>query len=293
MTRARWIVALLAAALAVATATVAVARPPVWTVRSKTATVVLFGSVHLLPPGLDWRPPALDEALGRANELWFELPINPATDNQVAQIAEQRGALARDRRLSGLMSASRAARLRAAAVALNCSPAALDRMQPWMAELTLSVAEDVRGGANASDGVEDQLQHLAPAALPRRAFETAAEQIEFLAGAPVADQIASLNATVDEIIDDPSSYRRIVGEWMAGDIRGLERDALDPVAKVSPALYARLVGERNQRWARRLAARLRQRGLVVVVVGVGHMLGPGGLPVLLRAQGFQVDGPSS
>ncbi len=32
------------------------AKPPIWVVRSPHATLVLFGSIHLLPAGLDWRP---------------------------------------------------------------------------------------------------------------------------------------------------------------------------------------------------------------------------------------------
>jgi uncharacterized protein YbaP (TraB family) len=183
------------------------------------------------------------------------------------------------------------ARLDQAAAALGCPPTALDRMQPWMADLTLSVADDVRGGANASDGVEAQVQALAPATVARHAFETAAEQIGFLAGAPLPDQVASLNETVDEIDDDPGTYLRIVGEWMSGDLAGLRRDAVDPVARASPRLYDRLISQRNRRWARMLGARLGAPGQVVVVVGVGHMIGPAGLPALLRAQGFQVEGP--
>ncbi len=49
--------------------------------RSHGAVVVLFGSIHLLPAGLDWRPPALDDALARADALWFELPITIDSDN--------------------------------------------------------------------------------------------------------------------------------------------------------------------------------------------------------------------
>ena len=47
----------------------AIAQPPVWVVHGPHATVVLFGSVHILPPGLDWEPPKLKEALGQASDL--------------------------------------------------------------------------------------------------------------------------------------------------------------------------------------------------------------------------------
>jgi uncharacterized protein len=269
----------------------AAAKPAVWTVHGPAATLTLFGSVHLLPAGLDWRPAALDAALASADEVWFELPIDAATSNQVAELAIARGALPKDRHLGALLSSAQAARLAQAAAALNCPAAALDVMQPWMAELTLSVAEDVRGGASASDGVEAQVQALAPPTAARHAFETAAEQIGFLAGASVRDQVASLSATVDEIDDDPGAYRRVVDEWMAGDVAGLQRDAVDPVARASPGLFERLIGQRNRRWARVLGARLGSPGRIVVVVGAGHLVGPHGLPALLRAQGFQVDGP--
>jgi uncharacterized protein YbaP (TraB family) len=254
-------------------------------------TIVLFGSVHLLPAGLDWRPPELDAALARANEIWFELPIDAATNDEAAEQSIQRGALPKGRSLIAMMTPEQARRLVDAGVSLNCAPEALDRMQPWMADLTLSIAEDARGGASATDGVEGQIQASTPLTARRRAFETASQQIGFLAGTPVKDQIASLNWTVSEIQQDPTSYQRVVDEWMSGDLAGLAHDALDPLRQISPTLFARLIEGRNRHWASVLAARLRQPGSVVVVVGVGHLIGPGGLPALLRAKGYQVDGP--
>jgi hypothetical protein len=283
--------AALAALLALALATSAAAKPPLWVVRSHNTTLVLFGSIHLLPPGLDWRPQALDDALAAANEVWFELPIDAATDNAAAAASLRRGALPKGRTLSALLGPADTARLDQIGLALRVPPPALDRMQPWMAELALSIAEDVRAGASAFDGVEEQVQAIAPASARRRAFETADQQIGFLAGAPVAEQIASLDWTLDEIEHDPTSYQRLLGEWMTGDLAGLQRDALDPQQRISPALYRRVISDRNHRWAKLLAARLRKGGLVVVVVGVGHLIGSDGVPALLRAKGLDVEGP--
>ena len=44
------------------------------------------------------------------------------------------------------------------ALRVHCSPQGVAQMQPWLAEITLSVAEDALWGASASNGVEEQLQ---------------------------------------------------------------------------------------------------------------------------------------
>ncbi len=293
MTRRRRAAALLALAsiAALLVGAPACAKPPVWIARSKHATLVLFGSIHLLPPGLDWRPKVLDEALGKANEVWFELPITTDSDRRAAATSAMRGELPKGRSLLQMLSPGAAAQLQAAAQSLHYPPEIIESMQPWMADLTLSIVDDGRNGATAFNGVETQVQAITPAATRRRALETPEQQIGFLAGAPLADQLASLRWTVGEIDSDPGSYRRLISEWMAGDVAGLERDAIAPLQEVSPTLYERLLVNRNRAWARKIERRMRRPGLVVVVVGVGHMLGPAGLPALLRAHGLAVEGP--
>ncbi len=75
------------------------AKPPVWIVRSHGATLLLFGSIHLLPAGLDWRPAALDDALASADEVWFELPITAKASEEAGAVSLARGALPKDKRL--------------------------------------------------------------------------------------------------------------------------------------------------------------------------------------------------
>ena len=269
----------------------ALAKPPVWIAHGPHSTLVLFGSVHLLPRGLDWEPSALADALGRADELWFELPIDQATDQEAARLAVARGALPAGDRLANHLNPDQQARLSRVAETLAIVPEALDRMRPWLAEVTLSLASDERAGAMASQGVEPRVQEIAPPSVRRRALETARQQIGYLADAAPADQVASLDQTLHEIEERPGSYSQVVAEWMAGDLAGLDADALAPLRVASPTLYARLITHRNQRWADALGRRLARPGVTAVIVGMGHLVGPGGVPALLRARGVKVDGP--
>lgn len=270
----------------------ALAKPPVWIVRSHGARIVLFGSVHLLPAGLDWRPAVLDDALANADALWFELPLTIDSDNEGDKAAERLGHLPPGDNLLAMLDPDQAEKLRRVAAKLNLSIDALDQMRPWLAEITISVADDAASGADAFNGVEDQVQAIVPLTARRGAFETPDQQIDFLAGAPLDDQIASLDWAMHEIEDDPTTYQRVVDEWMGGDLAGLKRDALDPLKRVSPVLYDRLIAGRNRRWASAVRRLLGRRGeTTVVIVGIGHLIGPDGLPTLLRAKGLDVQGP--
>lgn len=269
----------------------ALAKPPVWIAHGPHSTLVLFGSVHLLPEGLDWEPAALAGTLTKADELWFEIPIDQATDVEAARLAELRGALPPGDHLANHLNAEQRARLSRVAETLAIAPEGLDRMRPWLAEVTLSLAADERAGAMASQGVEQQVQEIAPPSARRRSLETARQQIGFLADTAPADQVASLDQTLHEIEERPQIYRRVVAEWMAGDLAGLDADALKPLRRTSPTMYARLITQRNRRWADTLGRRLARPGVTAVIVGMGHLVGPGGVPALLRARGVKVDGP--
>jgi uncharacterized protein YbaP (TraB family) len=269
------------------------AEPAMWIAHGPRASVVLFGSVHLLPKGVDWQSDRFRQALAQADEIWFELPVDANAAAEVQRIATEKGLLPSGDSLFRHVSDPEQTHIRAACQTLELSCEVLARMRPWMAEVTLSIAADMRAGALASEGVEQQVAAEAPATAARRAFETVSQQIGFLADPPPAEQLKSLDETVAEIADDPGIYDRVLKEWLAGDLAALSRDALDPVAKTSPDMYRRLVTDRNKRWAKTLSAELSGDRKIVVVVGAAHLIGPGGVPALLRKHGFAVEGPDS
>lgn len=272
-------------------ASAAHAQPPVWVVSDADSELVLFGSVHVLPPGLDWRPRALVSAIAKADDLWFELPIDQASDMEVAQLAAANGYLPVGQSLSALLSPEGAERLLRICMKYNISQPQIDRFEPWLAEVALAGATYRVAGADTGSGVEKSLSAEAPASAARRAFETPAQQIALFDGAPMDEQIASLEESLKEIEDDPDAYGKLVAAWMRGDVAGLDEEALEPMREASPALYDRLVTQRNAAWTRVLDQRLKGKGRTVVVVGVGHLIGDGGLPARLRALGYSVKGP--
>jgi uncharacterized protein YbaP (TraB family) len=273
------------------TAGAAAAEPPVWVVRDHDSEIVLFGSVHVLPPGLVWEPAALKQAIAGADDIWFELPVDAATQAETSRLASKLGLLPPDQSLFKLLPPEDSERLSRVAQAYDASPLLLDRLRPWLAEIALAGAAYKKAGAETDLGVEQLLAAQAAPKTQRRAFETPAEQLNIFAETPMSEQIASLHETLKEMEEKPDEYQRLIRAWMGGDIRALDREALQPLLKASPNLYRRVVTERNDRWIATLRARLRGKGRTVVVVGVGHLIGPGGLPSRLRALGYSVQGP--
>jgi uncharacterized protein YbaP (TraB family) len=282
----------LAGALAaLAFAGAAAAEPPVWVVKDKDSEVVLFGSVHVLPPNMDWTPPVLDQALKAADDIWFELPVDAQTEADTAALATQMGVLPPDGSLFKILSPADGALMSKVAAAYDVSPALLDRLQPWLAEIALAGGAYRKIGADANSGVEKTIAAMATPKAKRKAFETPAEQIALLASGSQEEQIASLRETMQEMDEKPDEFQTLVKAWVDGDIKALEHEALDPIRKGSPELFRRLVSDRNARWTQVLDNRLKGHGVTVVVVGVGHLIGPDGVPARLRALGYSVTGP--
>ncbi len=268
------------------------AAPPIWRVTGPKGSAVLFGSIHLLPPGLNWRPAELDAAVAGADELWFEIPIGGEADARAAKLLETRGSLPRGDSLAAHLPPEMLTRLHADAARVGLAPEAVDSMRPWLADATLSIAADARSGALASQGVERQINALAPPKVRRRALESAADQIGVLADGSMEEQIGLFDVTLDELERKPEIYQGLVNAWMGADLARLRTDALAPLRAASPRAYRALITDRNRRWAIEIERRLKRRGNIVVVVGVGHLIGPEGLPSVFRAAGLKVDGPS-
>ena len=90
---------------------------------------------------------------------------------------------------------------------------------------------------------------------------------------------------------DPRAFDRMLKAWLAGDVKKLDKEAVEPMRTKTPQTYKSLVLDRNRAWTEIILQRLAGSGRTVMVVGAGHLVGPDSVPTLLRARGARVDGP--
>lgn len=279
------------AALIVAWGGAARADPPIWRIHGAHSEITLFGSVHLLSDQAQWRTPALSAALAQADEVWFEIPLDPESRAGGEAAIQAAGVLPQGKRLSDLLPRRARARLARTAKALNLPPQGLERLQPWLAETMLTLLDLQRHGAREGLGVEEQVSRDAPAGAERHAFETAEQQVHMLSSAPLREQVASLDETLRQIEQEPDSFERLQTAWGQGNVAWIRREALDPLRRTAPGLYRRMVADRNRRFAERIERLLQGSEKAFIVVGVGHLVGPDSVPALLRRKGVAVEGP--
>lgn len=247
-------------------------------------TVYLLGSVHLLPREEATLGPAVEAAYRAADALAFEL--SPEAMAAAAPLVLQRGLLPADSTLlQGLPDS-----LRTALSAEVAGPfgGMLMRARPWLAALLVGQATLAGAGYDAGSGVEGQLFARARTdARPFHAFETVEDQIRLFADAPRAAQVHDLATALAQRADAPAHLARLVALWRAGDADGLAT-LLDAEFADAPDQRERLLDARNRAWMPRLTALAAETPTLLVVVGAGHLVGPGGLAALLDAQGWHV-----
>ncbi|MHB8285745.1 MAG: TraB/GumN family protein [Caulobacteraceae bacterium] len=267
------------------------AAPPVWHIHGAHADITLFGSVHLLADTTSWKTPALEADLAHAQAIWFEIPVDAASQAEVTAQVQTRGTLPAGQQLSSLLSPEANARLVKAAQASPMPVSVIERFKPWMADLLLTVLFAEEHGAKSEFGVEQQIAKDAPPTAERGAFETVAEQIDLFADQPQADQIASLNQDLEQIADDPGAFDRIAAAWARWDAKAIVKEAVLPLKREAPGVYAQLLVARNRRFAAKIEELLAGSQQVFITVGVAHLVGPDSVPAMLRNAGVRVEGP--
>lgn len=267
----------------------ALADPALWMTKSATATVYLFGTVHVLPDNARWHYPALDEALAASGKLYVE---EDDDDPVTMQLLVLQYGMDTQHPLSTRLDAADHARLDAAAkdAGVAGGAATLNAMKPWLAALTISIAPIVKAGYDPKSGADKQLERAFRAAgKPVDAFETAEAQIQFLADLPLALRMDLLRNTLDDYAQGTAQVKALVAGWQAGDTKAIAANVDAGMREHYPKLYDVLLVDRNRNFARQIAELLKQHGTIFVAVGAGHLAGRDSVQMQLAKFGIETE----
>lgn len=261
------------------------ADPALWVVKRHGTTVYLFGTIHVLKPGLTWFDQAVRAAFDRSDQVVLELVMpDPAKMQGIVAAA---AAQADGPTLTERLPAPYRPKLAEALNGLGLPADQFDRVKPWYAATSLSLLPLMKAGYDPANGPESIITAQARQEnKPVIGLETAEQQIGYFSSLSQGAQVAFLDTTLDELPGVGPQMSAMVDEWARGDPDALARDMNDDL-KASPEVAKILLVDRNKRWAGWIADRLHRPGTVFIAVGAGHLAGPQSVQRQLAAMGIK------
>lgn len=279
---------LAAAAFTLLATASAIAAPALWKVSDADSAVWLFGSIHLLPADTEWRTPEFEAVLAGAERVYFETDLGPNAQPEIAVLTIQKGFVTDGRLLSDRIEPELLAKVREAAALYDVPMASLLAMRPWLAASTLSVSALTQAGYDPNKGVDSVLQDEIPK--DRQGFlETAAEQIDFLAGSDEASEVQMLEGTLAEADRMVEMTEEMKAAWLDGNPEILGDVFMAEAGGYGDAFIETLINQRNHNWVVKIETMLTGNEDALIVVGAGHLIGEKSLAKLLENKGFLIE----
>lgn len=271
---------------AAAAATTQKANPAMWMVKDSDTTIYLFGTFHLMAPGIDWNHGKVKTAFESADTLRLEIANMEAEAPIIANLMASKGQLPPGKTIyDGLTEAQKSA-LGTIIAQSGFPPQAIQQMQPWMGSLILAMGLYQKLGLDPNQGVDKTLDGLARAAnKPVEGFETGAEQIGFFANLTDQQQKAMLVSTIEDWDQATTMLNDMIDAWKTGNADKLG-ELMTTSLRTQPELAKLILTDRNERWAEWVSARMAKPGTVFVAVGAGHLSGPDSVQAFLKQKGI-------
>jgi uncharacterized protein YbaP (TraB family) len=238
------------------------ARPALFVVNDEDTVIYLFGTFHALDGRSAWFNDEVRTAFTGSNELVLETLVPAALKRPVVRNPAPQG--------MGLQPvgpfAGSASFLSTSKVVMQAGRSQGMSTDHGADAILRDAAEQVGKPVGGLESFEFQLQMFSK-------MQGAKMPSDPVAAARTKAAAAALLA-------------RLQDAWNRGDIESFA-PMLDQMEARSPETYKLLFKERNGRWARWIARRLQQPGVVFVAVGAGHLAGKDSVQLKLGTYGIR------
>jgi len=261
----------------------------IWKASSPQGAIYLVGSVHILNASYYPLAPVFTKAFEESDRLVEEVDLAEMLGPSQQMAILMRGRLPAGTSIEQVLSPAAAAEAKRAVEELGLPFEPLRQFKPWMLAITLEGMAAMKAGFNPDFGVDKYFYDLAVASKkPVEGLETAEFQISRFDELSPILQERLLVQTLKEMAETPDSVTKAADAWKAGDVEGVQALVVDDM-KSDPAMYQRLLVERNRLWIPKLEALLARPRPSFVVVGAAHLVGNDSVIAMLRAKGYRIE----
>ncbi len=264
--------AVLTPALPASAATLPDADPAMWVVKDHDTTIYIFGTFHVLDGKTDWFNDEIRQAFDRSDEVVLEaiIPEDPAA---LAPLMAKYAIASSGKPLTEQLSPEARAKLVKILGDSGVPAAALDKMKPGFAGMTVALLPYQKAGMSPEHGTEKTLTKAAKEAnKPVGELEGIEAQLKMLEKIPESAHVRSLEQVLDKFEELPAMIADMKVNWNSGNAEGFAK-LMNEMQASSPETFKVMMTDRNANWAEWIDQRLEKPGTVFLAVGTAHLAG--------------------
>jgi uncharacterized protein YbaP (TraB family) len=264
------------------------AKNTLWQVRAGENTLYLLGSLHVLKKDSYPLPPLMEEIYIASDAVVFETDMDEMDTPAMQKKIVNYGRLPAGQTLQQQLSPPTWQLLQQEMAKLKIPAEKVRQMKPWLCALTLTVTDLERLGFLAEYGLDE---HFYARAKQDKKKIIPLESVDFQLSLFYSQSRHEQEEFLMQTLTDLQAADALSGEmesaWKNGDGDKLYSLIAKSFAGY-PKQYKRLVLQRNKNWLPVLEKILKRDQVTLVVVGAGHLVGPGSVVDLLRRKGYLV-----
>lgn len=260
-----------------------------WKATSPTATVYLVGSIHLGDSSMYPLPKEVEAAFNSAKVLTVEINIKNVDQGKAIGLIQQYGMYAGDDSLTKHLSPETAALLDTYCTEHSVPKAALEKMKPWIAAVTIAAMSWQQAGEDPTLGIDVHFLDERQPSQRIDELETMESQLSVFATASDEEQQALLLTTLKDGEKAKEMLKRLLDAYNAGDPDALQKIMDEESDMGTKSLTKKLLDDRNVVMTSKIDEYLKGKDPIFVVVGAAHIVGPKGIAKALRDKGYKVE----
>lgn len=260
-----------------------------WSVETpQNKEIFLLGSLHVLKSDAYPLAKAINDAYRVSQKIVFETDLEGMLDPAVQAKMMDLGTYPEGQSILQHISFEMQSALKKKMTELGMPMEHFGRFRPWFLALTMTVLELQRLGFSPEYGLDVHFYSRAASDQKEIGFLESIEfQLSLLGRMSARDQNAFLGQTLKDLDIAAQMADDMLKFWGNGDADNLY-GILFKSFEGYPQIENRLLRRRNKDWVKKIEEMMGEDKNVLVIVGAGHLIGPGSVVAILKEKGYQV-----